>query len=173
MPRVISMDITRCIDCRSCEAACAREHDGRSNMFVQLMDERYSLPLNCRHCEGSPCVEACPTYAMTRVNEDTVNIAPMRCIGCQLCAIACQFGAIWFDSLNKIVHKCDLCQHSLARGLEPACVITCSARALHFGELNEMIDIAKGRSLHTMITRASGEYGTLVSIPIKWNGKGG
>jgi formate dehydrogenase iron-sulfur subunit len=173
MPRVISMDITRCVDCRSCEVACEHEHHGRANMFVQVIDERYAIPANCRHCEGSPCVESCPTGAIARVNEDVVAIASMKCIGCHLCTIACPFGAIWFDALNKVSRKCDLCLHRLERGLEPACVTTCSARALSFGDMDQMVAAAKQRGQHTVVTRASGNYGTIVSIPLKWNGRGG
>jgi Fe-S-cluster-containing dehydrogenase component len=98
----------------------------------------------------------------------------MKCIGCRLCNIACPFGAVWFDALNKVSRKCDLCQGRLANGLEPACVKACSPQhALQFGELDEMLNVARQSELHTVITRASGNYGTIVSIPVKWNGKGG
>jgi len=107
MTKVIYCDITRCDNCKECITACEREHYGQNHMFVQPVDELY-VPSNCRHCEQSPCVEVCPTGACARVSEEIVSIAPMKCIGCQLCTIACPFGAIWFDSLNKISRKCDL-----------------------------------------------------------------
>ena len=170
MPKVIYMDITRCINCRSCEVACERVHDDRSNMFVQVIDEQYAVPLNCRHCGESPCIEVCPTKAIRRETPDAVTIAPMKCIGGQLCSLACPFGAVWFDTLNKVARKCDLCVHRLAEGLEPACVTTCSARALSFGELDEMMVKARQRGIHAVISRAAGSEGTLVSIPSNWNG---
>ncbi len=83
MAKVIYMDINRCIFCRACEVACEREHGGVSNMFVQLVDERYAIPMNCRHCEKSPCTLVCPTNAIHRLNEDTVTIDHMKCVGCR------------------------------------------------------------------------------------------
>jgi formate dehydrogenase iron-sulfur subunit len=172
MPKTIYCDITRCDNCGECITACEREHYGRNHMFVQVVDDFY-VPSNCRHCEQSPCVEVCPTDAMKR-EADVVLIASMKCIGCRLCNIACPFGAVWFDALNKVSRKCDLCQNRLSSGLEPACVKACSPQhALQFGEFDEMLNAAQHSELHTLVTRASGNYGTIVSIPVKWNGKGG
>ncbi len=170
MAKVIWMDISRCINCKSCEVACEREHDGRANMFVQVIDERFAVPLNCRHCAENPCVTVCPTGAVHRESEDAITIAPMMCIGCGMCRLACPFGAIWEDTLNKIARKCDLCLHRLSQGLEPACVATCSARALVFGEYNDLLEKARKRGLHTVVNRAAGEHGTIVSIPAAWSG---
>lgn len=172
MPKVIYCDITRCDNCKECVTACEREHYGRNHMFVQPVDEYY-VTANCRHCDQSPCVEVCPTGAMARISEDAVVITSMKCIGCKLCNIACPFGAVWFDTLNKVSRKCDLCQGRLARGLEPACVQACSPQhALQFGEFEEILNMARPRELHTVISRASGKTGMVVSIPAKLNGKG-
>lgn len=172
MTKVIYCDVTRCDNCGECNTACEHEHYGRNYMFVQPVGDYY-IPSNCRHCDQSPCVEVCPTGALTR-NEDSVSIASMKCIGCQLCTIACPFGAIWFDQFNKVSRKCDLCMDRLSNGLEPACVKACSPQhALLFGELEEMLDVAKMHALHTVFTRAGGNFGTLVSIPENWNKSGG
>lgn len=172
MTNVFYHDITRCIGCRSCEVACEREHHGRANMFVQVLDERYAVPLNCRHCEEGPCVEVCPTQAIHRQTNDSIAIASMKCVGCQLCLLACPFGAIWFDTLNKVARKCDHCITRLEHGEQPACVATCSARALAYGDMNELISQAKQRGEHTIFHRAYGDFGTLVKIPRNVNGKG-
>jgi formate dehydrogenase iron-sulfur subunit len=172
MPKVFYLDVTRCTGCRSCEVACEREHHGRPNMFVQVIDESYAVPINCRHCEENPCIEVCPTQAIHRETPDIVSIASMKCIGCQLCTLACPFGAIWFDKLNKVARKCDRCLDRLERGEEPACVTTCSARALAYGEMHEMMALAEKRGEHAIFHRSSGEFGTLVTIPRNWNGKG-
>jgi formate dehydrogenase iron-sulfur subunit len=169
MPKVIYMDLSRCIYCRSCEVACEREHGGRSNMFVQLLDERYAIPLNCRQCENSPCVTVCPTHAIHRENDEIVTIATMQCIGCNLCALACPFGAIWFDKNNKVVRKCDLCIHRLEQNQPPACVATCSSRALLFGELDDFLaQDDHTNAHHLVISRASGKVGTLIALPNGW-----
>jgi len=172
MPKVIYCDITRCDNCGECVKACERENYGRNHIFVQKINEQY-VPLNCRHCEQSPCVEVCPTGAMGRVSEDAVAIASMKCVGCRLCNIACPFGAVWFDTLNKVSRKCDLCLNRLASGMEPACVAVCNPqRALRFGEMEEMLSLARASGLPSMITRAGGDYGTVVSVPVNWDGKG-
>ena len=165
MTRVIYMDLNRCIFCRACEVACEKEHNGISNMFVQLVEERYAVPMNCRHCETSPCTLVCPTQAVHREGSDAVVIDSMICIGCKLCNLACPFGMIWPDPFNKIARKCDLCIHRRAAGLDPACVTTCSARALWFGEVDEILAEAPKKSGVTIIHRAGGETGTILTLP--------
>ena len=173
MTNVLYCDITRCDNCKECVAACEREQYNHNNMFLQPVGN-YTVPSNCRHCEQSPCVEVCPTGACVRVNDDLVAIAPMKCVGCQLCTIACPFGAIWFDALNKIARKCDLCKDRLGQGLEPACVKACSPQhALLYGNLGEILSLAKSRGLRTVVTRASGNYGAVVSLPEELNMEGG
>jgi formate dehydrogenase iron-sulfur subunit len=172
MPKVIAMDLARCTFCRACEVACEREHGGRSNMFVQLIDERCAVPINCRHCEDSPCTLVCPTQAVHRETEDAVTVTPLKCIGCALCTLACPFGAIWLDVLDRVARKCDLCLHRLEEGLEPACVATCSARALSFGEMDEFVARAKERGARAVISRATGPNGVVVTLPPGWEGAG-
>jgi len=166
MAKVIYMDLSRCINCRACEVACEREHAGHSNMFVQVIDEQYAMPLNCRHCEESFCTAVCPTQAVHRETTDAVIITPMKCIGCTLCTIACPFGSVWPDRVNRIARKCDLCIHRTEIGLEPACVTTCSARALQFGEFETMIEIARSKKARTVINRSSGSVGTIITLPV-------
>ena len=170
MSQVISMDLTRCTFCRACEVACEREHGGHSNMFVQLIDENYAVPINCRHCQDGLCTLVCPTGAMHRETEDVVTIASMKCIGCGLCTQACPLGAVWLDTLNKVAHKCDLCLHRLQQGLQPACVATCSARALSFGEMDDLVARAKEKHAHTVISRSVGPSGVVVTLPPHWKG---
>lgn len=170
MTRVIYMDLNRCIFCRACEVACEKEHNGISNMFVQLVDERYAVPMNCRHCETSPCTLVCPTQAVHREGLEAVVVDAMVCIGCKLCNLACPFGMIWPDPFNKIARKCDLCEDRRALGLDPACVTTCSARALKFGELDDLLAGIPHTTGVTIIHSAAGETGTLITLPT--NGKG-
>jgi formate dehydrogenase iron-sulfur subunit len=173
MPVVLYINLERCIDCRACEVACEREHAGRSNMFVQRFADRFSLPLSCRHCETSFCTIVCPTGALARSEDGIVLISPMKCIGCRQCMLACPFGAIWFDVKDKIARKCDLCIHRLEQNLEPACVATCSAKALDFGRWDDLASstlLAKG---HTIVHRAAGTWGTLITLPHDWDRSSG
>jgi formate dehydrogenase iron-sulfur subunit len=165
MTKVILMDLARCVNCRACEVACEREHAGNANIFVQLIDERFALPLNCHHCEESFCTVVCPTQAVHRVSPDAVIVSPMKCIGCGLCTLACPFGSIWLDRINRVARKCDLCEHRTQAGLEPACVTTCSARALTFGEFDTLLAKAKKKKGRLVINRAAGSTGTILLLP--------
>ncbi len=165
MTKVIYMDLNRCIYCRACEIACEREHNGVSHMFVQLVDERYAVPMNCRNCETSFCTLVCPTHAVHRETADAVTISAMKCIGCAQCTLACPFGVIRRDVLAKVARKCDLCIHRTSHGLPPACVATCSARALVFGEFSEVVATAQHAANPAIISRAGGGIGTVISLP--------
>ena len=56
------------------------------------------------------------------------------CIGCHTCAMVCPFGAPKFP-LGEKMSKCNLCADRIAYGMEPACVHTCTTKALGFGPL--------------------------------------
>jgi formate dehydrogenase iron-sulfur subunit len=165
MGKIIFMDLNRCIYCRACEVACEREHEGHSFMSVLLLDERHSLPMNCRHCEKSPCVAACPTGALNRVENGPVIISTMKCIGCSLCAMVCPFGVLELDYLNRVMRKCDLCIHRLNEGKLPACVTTCPARALDYDEFDNIMRRIKERAAKAIISGVGSGPGIVISPP--------
>jgi Fe-S-cluster-containing dehydrogenase component len=101
-----------------------------------------NLPRSCLHCEDALCVTVCPTGASYKRAEDgIVLVDPDKCIGCQLCAWACPYGAREFDEDAGIMRKCTLCVDRIHNTelpeseREPACVATCPSRARHFGDL--------------------------------------
>lgn len=163
--KVIFMDLNRCIYCRSCEVACEREHDRHTHMSVVLLNERYSVPMNCRHCEKSPCVVVCPTRALTRLGNGPVITETMKCIGCRLCAMVCPFGVPEFDSSSGVMRKCDQCIHRLNEGKAPACVVTCPARALTYDEVDTIMQKVKERAAKAIISGVGLEPGVLVRPP--------
>lgn len=165
MRKVIFMDLNRCIYCRSCEVACEREHNGLSFMSVLLLDDKRSVPMNCRHCEKSPCVAVCPTGALARLDNGPVIIETMKCIGCSLCAMVCPFGVLELDYSNKVMRKCDLCVHRLQEGKLPACVSSCPARALTYDEIDTIMRRIKERSARAIISGIGVEPGVIISPP--------
>jgi Fe-S-cluster-containing dehydrogenase component len=168
MSKVIYYDIAKCDNCGDCVASCKATHLGRAHIFVQQVHESF-LPSTCRQCEHSACVQVCPTGACHRSQDGTVVIASMKCVGCQLCSIACPFGSIWFDTLNKVSRKCDLCREARVDGESPACVQACREKgALRFGELEEMLAVARAEGSPTYMTRSGGTVGGLVSVPENW-----
>ena len=102
------------------------------------------FPRSCLHCEKPDCVTVCPTGASYKRAEDgIVLVDDSKCIGCQLCAWACPYGAREFDADDGVMKKCTLCIDRIYNeNLEevervPACVSTCPASARHFGDLGD------------------------------------
>jgi len=131
----------------------------------------------CMHCDEPACVSACPVTALEKTAAGPVVYDVNKCIGCRYCMLACPFGAISADwkGLSSKISKCTLCADRLPftapeerNGVKlpkaeversaqahsmPACVKTCPADALHFGERDEMLEMAKSR-----IANGKGKY---------------
>jgi sulfite dehydrogenase (quinone) subunit SoeB len=102
------------------------------------------FPRSCLHCAEPACVTVCPTGASYKRAEDgIVLVNPDTCIGCQLCAWACPYGARELDADEGVMKKCTLCvdriyNENLAEEERvPACVATCPSSARHFGDLGD------------------------------------
>ena len=102
------------------------------------------FPRSCLHCETPACVTVCPTGASYKRAEDgIVLVNPETCIGCKLCSWACPYGAREYDYPTGVMKKCTLCVDRIYNETipeaqrQPACVITCPAKARHFGDLGD------------------------------------
>jgi anaerobic carbon-monoxide dehydrogenase iron sulfur subunit len=153
----IVVEPSRCLACRTCEFACAMAHAENQDLVQAVMAGgaqpriyleaagSLAVPLQCRHCEQAPCVQACPTGALFRADRQApVLVDQGKCIGCEFCVQVCPFGVIRLSRDGKAIIKCDLCDSRLTQGLEPACVASCPVRALAFEEIQE--DAARTRS---------------------------
>ncbi|MCP4601276.1 MAG: 4Fe-4S dicluster domain-containing protein [Proteobacteria bacterium] len=138
--RAFIFDTGSCFGCMGCLAACANvngtapEQMWRSLYKLPPRDGKHDtvyLSLSCNHCENAPCVRVCPTNALESRGADGVVLhGAERCIGCRYCQMACPYGAIRWDTNNKVIGKCNFCYKRLDAGQEPACVATCFAGAL-------------------------------------------
>jgi len=144
----IFIRIDRCLGCKTCEIQCALKRSSLTQRLpeamyeaivptprlqVQPLGDKGALPVQCRHCEEAPCLDACPTGAMVRERDGLVIMQGEKCIGCWMCLMVCPFGAIKpFRDFRKII-KCDGC-HGMD---EPYCVVHCPTRALLFMEKEE------------------------------------
>lgn len=154
--KYVTCDITKCSGCRACELACFKEHNGNNHvgntvgtvsvpvnnrLFVTKLTDELSAPIQCKHCEDAPCLNACSKDAITKIDYQVV-IDTSKCIGCKDCMLACPFGAIElyevYDDCREVIqngsgeclvaaHKCDLCMDNPSG---PACVRVCPNEAL-------------------------------------------
>ncbi len=144
----VLIDLDRCVECRSCAAACYASHAN----FPVISFARAGwaiLPVICRQCKAAPCVDACPAEAMVRDDSGVVRRRLFQCIGCGSCARACPFGIIPDElsgappgtkSPDRVsghqAAKCDLCADRVAGGGDavPRCVAACPSGALIFAD---------------------------------------
>lgn len=149
MSKGFFIDETKCTGCKACVVTCKDKCgiDAGRNLRTVTTEERGSFPFvrvcfhsrSCHNCKNPACVENCPTGAMNRDNDlKIVRVDTERCIGCGTCAKVCPFGAPTIDKSAKKCKKCDFCYDLIKNGKNPACVDVCNARALDFGELDDL-----------------------------------
>jgi carbon-monoxide dehydrogenase iron sulfur subunit len=167
----------RCIGCLQCELACAVEHSSGRDAATAFLESpvprkrvhvepgpmaTLAFPNRCRHCDPAPCLQVCPSGAITREDElDLVLVEPRRCIGCAMCAVVCPFDVITFHPLAggpgpevAVAVKCDGCVDRVRRGDEPACSEICKVDALVFGDLNELVSAGSLREAGAVLAAA-------------------
>lgn len=179
------INISRCVRCHACVAACRIEHflpfyvtwprliawEQETRNGVEVT----TIPVRCNQCKEAPCVEVCPARATQKRPDGIVWVDQNKCVGCRYCVIACPYQNRIFLSKSKnpgyfpgypltgfekkgkqlyphqvgTVEKCNFCMEridaGMAKGLKPgvdreatpACVNTCQARAMTFGDLDD------------------------------------
>lgn len=152
MKKMIVTDIEKCLGCKTCELACAMAHC-KSVIIEDAIDEEpkpqrrvtvesveeFAVPMQCMHCEDAPCVEICPSDALSKDKKtEQVTLEQDKCIGCKCCLVVCPFGVIVPAFDGKVVVKCDLCMARMKEGKGPACVESCPTGALRFVEAEEL-----------------------------------
>lgn len=154
--KTLFVDPSRCIGCRSCEAACREcdSHKGESMVMVDFIDRGHSVatqPTVCMHCTDpvAPCAQVCPVMAILITPEGVVQMAePSRCIGCRNCVYACPFGVPKFDVEARLMKKCNLCYDRTVQGLKPWCAQVCPTGALWYGDYEEFATQRNGHPVN-------------------------
>lgn len=159
MAKMIIVEASKCLGCRSCQLACAVAHAEIPDLLAALaegvrprvavvgVEGQWAVPLQCRQCETAPCVAICPTGALTKPAPDSPVLTNDKlCIGCKSCVLVCPFGVINIGGQGQAIIKCDLCLARTAAGAEPACVEACPTGALKYEELQAVIAAARQRA---------------------------
>ncbi len=164
----VLVDTTRCVGCRSCEAACAEAHhltvpdisdpsafekERKTTESQWTVVNRYKtekgevfVKKQCMHCNQPGCVAACLVKAMEKRKEGPVTW-DTNCMGCRYCMPSCPFEIPKFEfkSANPKIQKCNLCWDRLKEGEKPVCVENCPEEALLFGPRRKLIEEANSR----------------------------
>src|SRR5438552_3637414 len=168
------IDVSKCIGCKACEAACLEWNDLREEVGVNhgVYDNPMDLTPNsltvmrftewvnpetsnlewlirkdgCMHCEDPGCLKACPAPgAIVQYSNGIVDFVHENCIGCGYCVTGCPFNIPRISKVDNKAYKCTLCSDRLALGQEPACAKACPTQAIVFGTKDQMKDWADGR----------------------------
>lgn len=134
MEKMLTLSPEKCTGCRTCELACAFQHNeefrptaSRVSVFT-WESVGVSVPMMCLQCDDAACVKVCPVKAITKSSTGAMVIDQNRCIKCKMCVTACPFGNNHYDVVTGQVLKCDLC------GGDPACAKLCPGGAITYKE---------------------------------------
>ncbi|MBI3524121.1 MAG: formate dehydrogenase subunit beta [Betaproteobacteria bacterium] len=166
------IDVTTCIGCKACQAACMEWNDIRDEIGTcsGVYDNPTDLTENswtvmrfaeveeagklewlirkdgCMHCADPGCLKACPSPgAIIQYSNGIVDFHEENCIGCGYCITGCPFNVPRISKKDGKAYKCTLCSDRVAVGQAPACVKACPTGALHFGAKEDMQDYAASR----------------------------
>lgn len=167
------IDVSRCIGCKSCQAACSewnglRQPPGLFEGSIQnppdLNATTWTLMRfseyekgngdlewlirkdGCMHCSDPGCLKACPSPgAIVQYANGIVDFNEGNCIGCGYCLKGCPFNIPRYGEVDKKAYKCTLCSDRVSVGLEPACAKACPTGAIMFGSKLGMVEQAEAR----------------------------
>ena len=166
------VDLDTCVGCHACAVACkqwntsgttgpltderpyGRDPEGVWFNRVRAYEAEDSaetpggravhFPMSCMHCEDAACVDVCPTGASYKRAEDGIVLVDQeKCMGCNLCAWACPYGARELDPEDGVMKKCTLCidriydENLPEAERQPACVLTCPTNSRVFGDFDD------------------------------------
>ena len=158
------VDVTLCVDCGACVAACRKRNElpgppgqvlSESDFTVLEHHSGLTVRRLCYHCNDPACVTACPVAALIKTEEGPVTYDPGRCMGCRYCMMACPHGLPTFEWFSRTprIRKCRFCPEDVQNGQPPPCAAACPTEATLFGERVALIKVGLER-----IRRAPDRY---------------
>ena len=156
------IDVTKCVNCWWCYAACKECNQLPETVKpdpadppalspsvwttlhpVQKGESWVSRKQACNHCTEAACVEVCPTGALSYNHLGFVQYDKYKCSGCGYCAEFCPFKVPQME-VNKvtgvaIMNKCTFCHDRVTNGEQPACAAACTNGAIKFGQRSDLI----------------------------------
>ncbi len=168
------IDVSKCIGCKACQAACLEWNNLREEVGINrgVYDNPHDLTPNtwtlmrftewenpesgnlewlirkdgCMHCADPGCLKACPAPgAIVQYNNGIVDFVSENCIGCGYCVKGCPFNIPRISQADHKAYKCTLCSDRVSVGQAPACAKACPTGAIVFGTKQAMLDYADGR----------------------------
>jgi formate dehydrogenase iron-sulfur subunit len=167
------IDVSKCIGCKACQAACMEWNNTRPAMetfegsydnpadlnpemwtlmrFTEWENEAGNLEWlirkdGCMHCADPGCLKACPAPgAIVQYANGIVDFIEENCIGCGYCVRGCPFNIPRISKVDRKAYKCTLCSDRVAVGQEPACAKACPTGAILFGSKSDMTEWASDR----------------------------
>ncbi|MGV0974303.1 MAG: formate dehydrogenase subunit beta [Azonexus sp.] len=166
------IDVSTCIGCKACQAACMEWNDLRPEIGhnIGVLDNPTDLGPKawtvmrfseveqnnklewlirkdgCMHCADPGCLKACPAPgAIIQYSNGIVDFHQENCIGCGYCITGCPFNVPRISQKDSKAYKCSLCSDRVAANQAPACVKVCPTGAIQFGSKDDMKDYAETR----------------------------
>ena len=125
-----------------------------------MVNSTWILSRPCAFSAMTRCAHFCPVGAISRSENGLVLIDEESCTGCKLCVYGCPYGAMFYNEVQRVAGKCDLCADRTGHGLEPACVQHRIGGALQFVDRDEVANLAS--QAHTVsigsVTYMSGKW---------------
>ncbi|MDB5617154.1 formate dehydrogenase subunit beta [Tardiphaga sp.] len=166
-PMAKLIDVSKCIGCKACQAACLEWNDLREEVGANhgVLDNpsdlspqsltvmRFTEWINpesdnlewlirkdgCMHCADPGCLKACPAPgAIVQYSNGIVDFDHDKCIGCGYCVKGCPFDIPRISKVDHKAYKCTLCSDRVAVGQGPACAKACPTQAIVFGTKDDM-----------------------------------
>ena len=156
----ILFDATLCVGCGNCYQACKETNNlpqtnidflkdhlsDKTFTVVEQYSDLYARKM-CMHCNEPACVSVCLVGAITKSSTGAVIYDADKCIGCRYCMQACPHKVPRYEwgTTQPRVRKCNLCYDRVKDGKLTACAEACPTEATLFGNMDQLIAVAKKR----------------------------